>query len=57
VDRALALEKLGQQVPADEAGGAGDEVVQGSPSAVKWRDTTPAPCASSRLGRLRSEGY
>ena len=29
VDRPLALEELGHQVPADEAGGAGDEVVQG----------------------------
>jgi hypothetical protein len=34
VDRAFALQELGDEVPADEAGGAGDEVVQSSPSTV-----------------------
>jgi hypothetical protein len=34
VDGPLALQQLGQQVPADEARRAGDEVVQGTPSTL-----------------------
>jgi hypothetical protein len=42
VDGPLALQQLSQQMPADEARGAGDEVVQGSPSTRSYgRDTTP----------------
>jgi hypothetical protein len=39
VDRALALEQLGHEVPADEAGRAGDEVVQGSSRLRVWRQS------------------
>jgi hypothetical protein len=34
VDRAVPLQKLGHEVPADEAGRAGDEVVHGSSQEV-----------------------
>ena len=40
VDRAVALQKLGEKMPADEARRAGDEVVQTIPLLIKGHNCT-----------------